>query len=110
MEARTGSDAGTTAADGNVNDLSSTKIFRRRRAINVAGPERMSRADFARALACARGIPLDAVKTVSVRLGGTSRPMTSPSDSSVDVTMMQDVLGVKPKSVVEVLEGLLGRR
>jgi len=110
VEARTGSDEGTTAAGGNVNDVSSTKLFRRRRAINVAGPERMSRADFARALARARGLPRNAVKTVSVRVGGTSRPMTSPSDSSVDVAMMQDVLGVKPKSVAEVLEGLLGRQ
>ena len=111
VEARTSIDEGTTtAAGGNVNNGSSTKIFRPRRAINVAGPERMSRADFARALARARGLPRDAVKTVSVRVGGMSRPMTSPSDSSVDVTMMRDVLGVKPKAVADVLQGLCGRR
>ena len=110
VEARTDSDEDTAATGGNVNDGTSAKIFCRRRAINVAGPERMSRADFARALARARGLPLDAVKTVSVRVGGTSRPMRSPSDSSVDVAMMRDVLGIKPKSVAEVLEGLLGER
>ena len=110
VEARTGSDEGTTAAGGNVCNESSAKTSRGRRVINVAGPERISRADFARALASARGLPRDAVKTVSVRVGGTSRPMMSPSDSSVDVAMMRDVLGVNPKAVTDVLQGLLGRR
>ena len=108
VEARASSDDGTAAAGGNINSRSSsTKVTHRRRAINVAGPERMSRADFARALARARSLPQGAVKTVSVRVGGTSRPMTSPSDSSVDVTMMRDVLGVEPKSVADVLQGLI---
>ena len=110
VEAQPGSDKGTTTASGNVNNGTSTKIFRQRRAINVAGPERMSRADFSRALARARGLPRDAVKTVSVRVGGTSRPMTSPSDSTIDVTIIRDSPGVKPKSVLGVLEGLLGKR
>ena len=113
VEARAGSDDGTVASGENIiiKNGSSAKIMHRaRRAINVAGPDRMSRADFARTLARSRGLSQDAVKTVSVRVGGTSRPMSSPSDSSVDVTMMREVLGVEPKSVADVLQGLSGKR
>ena len=112
VEARAGSDEGTVASSESiVKNGSSAKIMHRaRRAINVAGPDRMSRADFARTLARARGLSQDAVETVSVRVGGTSRPMSSPSDSSVDVTMMREVLGVEPKSVADVLQGLSGKR
>lgn len=108
VDARAGSYEGA-AASWMTGSRSEKGVHHSRRAINVAGPERMSRADFALALARARGLPQDSVKTESVTVGGNSRPMTSPSDSSVDVTKMREVLGVEPRSVEDVLQGLYGK-
>lgn len=73
-------------------------------AINVGGPERLSRADFAGIVAAERDICPSDVKRASVRNTPNARPMRSPVDTSVDVARLRSVLGLEPMTVAEALK------
>lgn len=73
-------------------------------AINVGGPERLSRAQFARLVAEARGLDpglVDAVPSASV-----DRAVPSPRDISMRVERLELLLGVRPLSVAEALRDM----
>ena len=70
-------------------------------AINVGGPERLSRAEFARLVAEARGLDPDLVKAVPS--ASAARSVPSPRDISMSVDRLEKLLKLKPLSVREAL-------
>ena len=73
-------------------------------AINVGGPERLSRAQFARLVAGARG--LDPALVNAVPSASVERAVPSPRDISMRVERLEGLLGVKPLSVAEALKDM----
>jgi len=73
-------------------------------AVNVGGPERLSRAQFARLVAQARGLDPGLVKAVPS--ASVARAVPSPRDISMCVERLEGLLEVKPKSVAEALKDM----
>ena len=73
-------------------------------AINVGGPERLSRASFARLVAAARGLDQSLVKAVPS--ASVDRAVPSPRDISMRVGRLEELLGVKPLPVAEALRDM----
>jgi nucleoside-diphosphate-sugar epimerase len=73
-------------------------------AVNVGGPERLSRAEFARLVAAARG--LDPGLVEAVPSAAVARAVPSPRDISMCVSRLEELLGAKPLSVAEALKDM----
>lgn len=73
-------------------------------AINVGGPQRLSRAQFAKLVAEARG--LDPALVRSVPSSSVARAVPSPKDISMCVDRLEGLLELKPLSVSEALKDM----
>jgi nucleoside-diphosphate-sugar epimerase len=69
--------------------------------VNVGGPARLSRADFARSVAAAVGAPASAV--VESRASEAVRAVASPADIAMDISLLRSGLGFEPRSVEAVI-------
>ena len=69
--------------------------------VNVGGPARLSRADFARSVAAAVGAPASAV--VESRASEAVRAVASPADIAMDISLLRGGLGFEPRSVEAVI-------
>ena len=68
--------------------------------LNVGGPARLSRADLARSVAVALGVPPSVVREASA--GGSTR-VPSPADIGMDVGLLRRELGFEPRPLEAVI-------
>ena len=74
------------------------------RVVNVGGPARLSRADFARAVAAGVGVSPGVVRTAARPDGdGAGGRVPSPADIGMDITLLREGLGFEPRSLEEVI-------